>query len=363
MKERIGIIGGGVVGLAIAWQCARAGMDVTLYDRGNIGEGTSSVAAGMLAPEAEVNFGEEALMKLGQKSLSMYPDFLAELEEDLGDAPQLDRCGTVLVGKDRDDSEHLRRLYEFRRELGLQVEWWGGSFAREKLDLLSPRIGSAVWLPEDAQIENRDLLQGLAKAARSKGGHLREGCEVKGYEKVEGGEGFRLWTEEGEAFFQELVVAAGAWSDRIGEGVPSLHPVKGQILTLGGVEGGGPDRMIRSPRVYIVPKADGTVRVGGTSEEVGFDTMPTAGGVRELLEEAWELLPALQDAPFISVDVGLRPAHTDHRPSVGRNEEGLIHATGHYRHGFLLAPITAYAVREILLEGGLSEPLWGREEG
>ncbi len=364
MKKELGIIGGGVIGLSIAWQCLRAGWAVTVLERDKVGEGTSAVAAGMLAPEAEVDFGEERVMKLGQRSLSLYPEFLGELREDVPNVPALDTCGTVLVGKDRDDAERLKQLYEFRKELGLDVEWWGGSHARDRFELLSPRVSAAIWLPDDAQIENRSLLDALKRAIEAKGGNLKEESEVKAYGKGNDG---KWWvrSEKGDEHFQELLLAAGAWSgfQREGKkGPPLLHPVKGQILTLGPFGGGGLDRMIRSPRVYLVPKTDGTVRVGGTSEELGFDLTPTAGGVRELLEEAWELVPAVQDAPFLSVDVGLRPSHRDHRPAIGRDEAGLLYATGHYRHGFLFAPVTAYAVRDLLEEGAIREPLLKEEE-
>lgn len=354
------IIGGGIIGLSAGWQCLRAGMSVTLFEKDRVGEGTSSVAAGMLAPEAEVDFGEEALMKLGRKSLSLYPSFLEALKEDAANVPEKDPCGTVLVGKDRDDAEQLRRLFEFRKELGLNVEWWGGSYAREQLDILSPRISSAIWLPDDAQIENRRLLKVLEEAFLARGGALKEGSEVEAIEKDEGG--YQLRTGEGVFRSDEVLLCAGASSGRIkgvGADLPGLHPVKGQILTLGPIPGGGLDRMVRSPRVYLVPKADGSIRVGGTSEEMGFDLTPTAGGVRELLEEAWELVPAVQDAAFHGVDVGSRPAHKDHQPSIGRDGEGILHATGHYRHGFLLAPLTAYAIRNILVEGRSKEPLLG----
>lgn len=341
-----------MVGLSIAWQLLRSGRKVTLLERDRVGEGTSHVAAGMLAPEAEVNFGEEELMKLGQRSLELYPDFLSSLKEDSKEAPPLDPCGTVMVGKDRDDAEHLQRIFRFRKELGLNVEWWGGTEAREQLDLLSPNISSATHLPEDAQIDNRQLIRALKEATLGRGGNIREGSEVESIERKE--EGWSVRGSGGELRFDELVLAAGAWSGSIqgaGSSDRDLYPVKGEILTLGRIEGVELDRMIRSPRVYIVPKSDGTIRVGGTSEERGYELTPTAGGVRELLEEAWELLPAIQDAPFHGVDVGLRPTHPDHFPWIGKDGAGLIHATGHYRHGILLAPISAYAVREILDKG------------
>lgn len=347
--KRVGIIGGGVIGLSIAWQLLRAGASVTLYEKGRAGEGTSRVAAGMLAPEAEVTFGEEELMKLGQKSLALYDSFIEELKEDAVNTPELDRCGTILVGKDRDDAEHLKRIFEFRKELGLDVEWWGGVRAREELELLSPRVSSAIKLPQDAQIDNRKLLQALLEAIEKKGGTVREGTEVKG----SGRNGEELWLQTGEGThaFDELVLAAGAWSGGVDQQESSLHPIKGQILTLGELEGGDLNCMVRSPRVYLVPKADGSIRVGGTSEEMGFDTSPTAGAVLDLLEEAWEVLPAVHEAPFQEVEAGLRPAHRDHLPRIGRGRDGIIRATGHYRHGILLAPLTAYSVRGLLDEG------------
>ncbi|MFB6257398.1 MAG: glycine oxidase ThiO [Flavobacteriales bacterium] len=364
-EREIGIIGGGIIGLSIAWQCARAGMQVTLLEKENVGVGTSSVAAGMLAPEAEVDFGEEALMKLSRRSLGLYPSFLEELKEDaLEFVPELDPCGTILVGKDRDDVERLNRLYRFRQELGLRVEWWGGDLAREHCELLSPRVNSAIWLPEDAQIDNRRLLQALKEGAQKQGAVLKEACEVKAYEKDPDGALFRVHTDNATASFDDLVLCAGAWSEGIeGQGgYSSLHPVKGQILTLGRIEGSGLGAMIRSPRAYLVPKADGSLRVGGTSEETGFDLTATAGGVRELLEEAWELVPAVQDAPFHSVEVGLRPAHRDHRPFIGRRGNGALQATGHYRHGFLLAPLTAYSVRDALKGADIPAPFQGMDK-
>ena len=361
--KHIGIVGSGIIGLSAGWQLVRQGLAVTLFERDRAGQAASWVASGMLAPYAEVGFEEVDLMELGQYSLSQYPRFLDELHEDAGFAPKLDRCGTLFAGLDRDDTEYLRRLHAFRSELGLQAELLTGSAARECEPLLSPRVTSALWLPDDAQVDNRSLIRALRQAFLNRGGVLHEQTRVQALDIAQG-RVRGLDVTEDRYPFEAVVVAAGCWLHDLG-GIPVTHrppirPVKGQILTLRKTEAFGVRSIVRTPRVYLAAKADGRIRVGATSEEQGFDTRPTAGGVKELLEEAWDVVPAIYDLPLEEVLAGLRPASRDHAPVIGKSGlDGLYYATGHYRHGILLAPITAYGLAEEIIHGRV-DPLLER---
>ncbi|GIV60891.1 glycine oxidase ThiO [Rhodocaloribacter litoris] len=356
---RIGIVGGGIIGLALGWRLRREGLEVVVFERDRAGARTSYVGAGMLAPYAEVGFEELPLMRLGEQSLNLFPAFLDRLAEDAGRVPRLDRCGTLMVGVDRDDTEHLRRLYDFRRELGLPVEMITGTEAREREPLLAPRVVSAIWLPDDAQIDNRLLVAALREAFLRRGGRLLEGTAVQRV-LVEGDRVRGVQTAAETHPLDAVVVAAGCWSGQV-PGLPEalrppVRPVKGQILTLGVDPACRLTRMIRSPRVYLVPKEEGTIRLGATTEEKGFDTEPTAGAVKELLEDAWEVVPCIYDLPVREVLAGLRPASRDHAPIIGQaGLEGLYYATGHYRNGILLTPVTVENLAAEIVFGTIPE--------
>ncbi len=354
-KSNFGIVGGGIIGLSIGWQLARRNIDVTIYERGEVGRETSWVAAGMLAPFAEVGFEEIDLMRLGQESLQRYPEFLSQLEEDADDVPVFDRCGTLLAGVDRDDMEILRRLYQFRDRIQLRVEFMTGTDAREFEPLLAPGTTAGVWLPDDAQINQRKLIDALKAAYLNRGGTLLEQTEVKAV-RLENGAARYVITEDDEQHFHDaLCLAAGCWINQI-EGIPEsaripLRPVKGQILSVHKTRECDLQRMVRTPRVYLVPKKEGPIVIGATSEEQGFDTHPTAGGVKDLLDEAWDIIPSIYDLPLKVTTAGLRPAARDNAPVIGRSSvEGLYYATGHYRSGILYTPITAFGIVHELME-------------
>lgn len=349
------IIGAGVIGLSIGWQLLRRGAGVTLLEKDHAGGGASRVAAGMLAPHAEVGFEEVELLKFGEYSLQLYPQFISEVKSDSGIDPDFTQCGTQLVGTDRDDAEYLRRLYDFRKELDLRAEWTGGMAAREREPLLAPRITSGVWLPNDGQVNNRLLLSALQTGFQQLGGDLRENTEVSEIE-IRSGNDFVVHTGNSTLPARSLVVATGCrMPDFKGlpEGeLPPVRPVKGQILSLRKNREISFKTIIRTPRVYLVPKSDGLIRVGATSEEMGYDTEPTAGGLKELLNEAWETVPAIYELEIDEFIAGLRPATPDHAPAIGKSGvPGLSFATGHYRHGILLAPVTAYELVKELLDG------------
>lgn len=357
------IIGGGIVGLAVGWQLARRNQPVEIFERNRAGRAASWVAAGMLAPQTEVGFEEIDLLQLGQESLRLYPDFLMELEEDSGMRIPLDRCGTLMIGLDRDDAERLRRLYNFRKQLQLPVEWLSGTEARELEPFLSPKTIAAIWIPNDAQVDNRALVEALIIAFQKRGGVLHEHRPVTAV-RIENNEVLEIQTANGEpdAHHCGVVLSAGCWSKTI-EGIPEaiappVRPVKGQILTLRMNEACKLSRIVHAPDAYLVPKGDGRLIVGASSEEMGFDLSPTAGPIMKLLERAWEAVPSVYELPIEEIQVGLRPGSRDHAPIIGETEvRGLYYATGHYRHGILLAPITAYGLSDLILKGTCSELL------
>lgn len=361
--EHIVIVGGGVIGLSVGWQLLRKGIAVSLLERGEVGRRASYAAAGMLAPYAEVGFEEVELMKLGQRSLQLYPQFLDQLAEDADEVPTLDRCGTLMAGIDRDDTEHLRRLYDFREELALPVELMTGTAAREREPHLSPKVVSALWLSQDAQVDNRMLIKALKQAFQQRGGELYEHTEVEEMKRRD--DSLYIGCQGLESLQADAaVVAAGSWSGKI-TGMPNrystlMRPVKGQILTLRKTQDCNISCMVRSPRTYLVPKENGTIRLGATSEEKGYETDITAGGLKYLLEYGWEIVPSIYDLPVEESVAGLRPAAKDNFPVIGETEvPGIYIAGGHYRHGILLTPVTAFGMAEMITKGTRPEGLEG----
>jgi glycine oxidase len=237
----------------------------------------------------------------------------------------------------------------------LPVEWITGSQARELEPLLSPKCTNAIWVPEDGQIDNRKLMDTLLDAFHKHGGKLHEIANVHEI-KIENNRIVSIIVNDKEVKTSTLIVAAGAWSKQI-EGLPEnvlppVRPVKGQILSLRMNPDFQINHAIRAPDVYLVPKKDGRLIVGASNEEMGFDTNPTAGEIFRLLERGWETVPAIYDLPIEEIQVGLRPGSRDHEPIIGDSGiEGLYFATGHYRNGILLAPVTAFELSDWIITG------------
>ena len=352
------VVGGGVVGLALAWCARRRGLSVLVVERDRTGSGASGVAAGMLAPVTEADFGEERAIALNLAGLERWPAFAAELAERSGVDIGHRRSGALLVAADRDDAEAMRRLAGLQRSLGLEARWLSGRESRRLEPGLSPRVPGAIEAPAEGQVDPAAVVAGLGAALLAEGGDLREGTAVERLELAPGGarvEGV-VFGDGASVGAEQVVLAAGAWSGELGGlppgEAPPIRPVKGQILALC-VAGREPlaDRLIRTPRCYVVSRADGGVVIGATTEERGFDLRVTAGGVHRLLEAAREVLPDVDELEFVSARAGLRPGTPDNAPIVGRGEvDGLIWATGHGRNGVLLAPLTAEAVTALLCE-------------
>jgi glycine oxidase len=373
------VVGGGVIGLAIAWRAALAGMTVTVVDEAP-GRGASWAAAGMLAPVTEVHYGERPLLDLALAAAARWPTFAAEVEEASGLPVGYRPGGTLAVARDADDNAALEDLYQFQVRCGLQVERLRGRECRQLEPGLAPSIRGGILAAGDHQVDNRALVEALLAACQHAGVRMVtgrvaelavEGDRVTGVVLSGGGPaGHGSSTSagpvpsraEGETLAAGVVVlAAGCWSGGLGglaaEVLPPVRPVKGQLLYLRGpADQPLCSRNVRGLEVYVVPRGDGRVVVGATVEEQGFDTTVTAGAVHDLLRAALELLPDVAELELAETVVGLRPGSPDNAPMLGpAGPDGLVVATGHYRNGILLTPVTADAIAELLATGQVPE--------
>ena len=339
--DGVAIVGGGVIGLAIAWRAAQAGLGaVRVYDpelASPAPKQSSWAAAGMLAPVTEVHYGEEALLSLTLTARERWPSFAEELHAAGGISPGYRTDGTLSVARDGDDLARLDELAMFQAKLGLDVSRLRAREVRRLEPALSPRVRGGFLVTGDRSVDNRALVLGLRAACE------RSGVSLRPY-------AVRDLSELDEP---TVVVAAGAASSRLVPELP-VRPVKGQLLHLRGE----PllTRTLRGIDAYLVPRADGRLVLGATVEERGDDRTVTAGGVYELLRAAYELVPGITELALTETTCGLRPATADNAPLLGRLRSGdprIVMATGHYRNGILLAPLTADIVLEVLIAGRL----------
>ncbi|MGN6662659.1 MAG: glycine oxidase ThiO [Solirubrobacterales bacterium] len=365
-------VGGGVIGLSCAWRAAQRGARVAVLDRGVPGGGATRVAAGMLAPVGELSFGEPELLELTLAAARLYPGFVAELEEATGKDTAYEQVGALHVALDRDESAQLRRVHDLQRSLELEAEWLPPRKCRELEPGLTPAFHGGVFAAGEAAVDPRALSQALVAALAAEGAEVRAGVEaiegifergriagVRTRKRADYGRSHYTYTDWDAEFRADAVVlAAGAWSGAAEwlpqHARPPVRPVKGQVLELRRRGEEPPARhVLASERVYLVPRPDGRLIVGATVEEMGFDAAVTAGGVHELLREAYRLLPDVAEMELVDATAGLRPGTPDNLPIVGRGAiEGLFLATGHYRNGILLAPLAAEALADLLAPAG-----------
>jgi glycine oxidase len=353
------VVGGGVIGLGIAWRAARAGMTVTVVDDAP-GRGASWAAAGMLAPVTELHYGEDELLALNLASAARWPGFAAQVEEASGQPVGYRPGGTLAVARDADDNAALEDLYRFQVRCGLDVQRLRSRECRQLEPGLHPGIRGGVLAAGDHQVDNRALVRALLVACERAGVRLVQGRVAELATRGDRVTGVVL--DNGETLSAGTVVlAAGCWSGGLGglaaEVLPPVRPVKGQLLYLRGpADQPLCSGNVRGLEVYVVPRGDGRVVVGATVEEQGFDTRVTAGAVHDLLRAAMELLPDVAELELVETVVGLRPGSPDNAPMLGpAGPEGLVVATGHYRNGILLTPVTADAVAELLATGQVPE--------
>jgi glycine oxidase len=353
------VVGGGVIGLGIAWRAARAGMTVTVVDDAP-GRGASWAAAGMLAPVTELHYGEDELLALNLASAARWPGFAAQVEEASGQPVGYRPGGTLAVARDADDNAALEDLYRFQVRCGLDVQRLRSRECRQLEPGLHPGIRGGVLAAGDHQVDNRALVRALLVACERAGVRLVQGRVAE--LATQGDRVTGVVLDNGETLSAGTVVlAAGCWSGGLGglaaEALPPVRPVKGQLLYLRGpADQPLCSGNVRGLEVYVVPRGDGRVVVGATVEEQGFDTRVTAGAVHDLLRAAMELLPDVAELELVETVVGLRPGSPDNAPMLGpAGPEGLVVATGHYRNGILLTPVTADAVAELLATGQVPE--------
>ena len=342
------IVGGGVIGTAVAWRAAQAGHAVTVVDP-DPGRAASWAAAGMLAPVTEAHYGEEALLALNLAAAQRWGSFAQELAEASGADPGYRTCGTITVARDLDDAAALAELLAFQQRLGLAATRLTASEVRAREPFLSPRVRGGLSAPDDHQVDNRALVTALLAAAQ-RAGVVFDRREVAAVQCAGDTVTGVILDDGTHAPADAVVLAAGTGTGAIAGlppgVVPPVRPVKGQLLHLRGRADQCPQLgVIRGLDVYVVSRGDGRVVVGATMEERGTDTTVTAGAVLELLRAAWELLPGIAELELAEVAAGLRPATPDNAPVLGPAAvEGLHLATGHFRNGILLAPVTADAV-------------------
>ncbi|MFP4227716.1 MAG: glycine oxidase ThiO [Salinivenus sp.] len=359
MAQTVSIVGGGTIGLATGFELARQGVSVTIFEKEQAGRGTSWQAAGMLAPDTEIGFEELDLYALNRESRRRWAGFAERVETASGRTVDYRTEGTLIVADDRDSAEALRRRYEFQRGQGLSVEWLTGEEAREIEPFLAPGLSAAVYSPGDHQVDNRRLMDALRTAFTSAGGTLYEHTPIDAV--IPDSDRPAVRTEDGERVDADrVIVAAGVWSRDLDgltpDAEPPVRPVKGQMIQLRRKRPFDLQHVVRGPEAYLAPKSSGRLVVGATSEEMGFDTTVTAGGLYELLEGAWEVVPGILDLPVDETWAGLRPASRDHAPLLGPSgAPGIIMATGHYRHGILLTPVTAEEIAQLVRTGETSE--------
>jgi glycine oxidase len=347
----VAIVGGGVIGLSIARELAHRGAgEVALLERGELGAEASWAAGGILAPQVEADRPDD-FFHLACASRDLYPEFAAALREETGIDVELDTAGTLYLGFTFSDEEEMRRRYDWQTGAGLNVEWLTGDDARNLEPNISPRVRCALRFPNDYQIENRRLVQALAAVNRKLGVSLLTNCEVTALrfekKKITG-----IETASGFISAPVVIVAAGAWTSQIIPATVQIDPVRGQMLCFNAPHMAS--HVIYSERGYLVPRRDGRLLAGSTSEHVGFDKSVTEDGVQSIKSMAFEIAPCLKDFELIDSWAGFRPHAEDNFPVLGADEElaGLFYATGHYRNGILLAPITAKLLTDSILHEG-----------
>ena len=347
----VAVIGAGVIGTAVTYELVARGASVTLLDCRGTGLGSTQAAAGMLVPYLE-GFGRP-LLPLATRSLEMYDAFVDRISRDAGIGVGYDRSGSLQVVTADQSIDELKHVATDARAAGLDCELLDAQASREAEPQLTPDVACALLIKSHGFVVPSDLTGALSAAAIKHGARLRVPARVRRVEQrddhvnIEIDNGTRVTADH-------VVIAAGSWSGHLdSEGVPALpiKPIRGQLVELAS-DAPPLKRIVWGPRCYLVPASARSIYVGATVEDAGFDERTTVAGVRDLLDAACDLVPHLWQASFVGARAGLRPATADQMPIIGRSAKmpGVVYATGHYRNGVLLAPLTARAVADLILD-------------
>jgi glycine oxidase len=343
------VAGGGLIGASIAFELAEAGLKVALYDAREPGREASWASAGMISPAPE-NPGMIPFMPMSMASASLYPEFIRKVERLTGKDSGYQKSGALDVILDEDlqkAQEELSTIIALQRGVGLHAEAISGERAREMEPALNEDTQAAIFRADEGSLDARAFTQAVLQGARQRGVDILEGNGVKALKK-DGSHCRGLVLESGEVEAKWTIVAAGCFSARIGgvEPYAPVMPAKGQMVALR-CEGMEITHILWLGHKYLVPRKDGRIIAGSTIEQAGFDRHVTAGGIQTILREAMKMVPALEQARIEETWAGLRPDSPDHLPIIGPTDlGGLLIATGHFRSGILLAPITARLIRE-----------------
>lgn len=345
------IVGGGVIGLSIARELnKRRATGIRVVDRGRIGAEASWAAAGMLAPNAAC-FVEYELFRLCTASNQLYPEFAAELLEETGVDIELDRSGTLSVAFSDEEAVELAAKYEWQRKSGISVESLTLDEVRRLEPAITPSVRAGYLYPDDWQVENRKLVAALRRYCKLNGIELIENTAITEL-VIENGvaRGAKVFGEVYHA--DQVIITAGAWSSKLLPS-PEVKPIRGQMISLAGGGSRILQRVIYSSRGYLVPRADGRILVGATVEDVGYNKEVTPEAITSLKAVAVAIAPSLADLSVTDAWAGLRPFIEGEMPVIGRvpDVENAFVATGHYRNGILLAPITAQLMADKVVTG------------
>jgi glycine oxidase len=355
------IVGGGVIGLSVARTLALRGVQkVVLIERGGLGAESSWAAAGMLAPQAEANCADQ-FFEFSCQSRDMYPAFAAALLEETGLDIELETTGTLYLAFTDHDLAELKRRYEWQSRAGLPVEWLEAETAKLIEPSISREVRAALRFQLDTQVENRRLLNALATSNERLGVSLLTGTTVETL-VINHGRLVGVETSRGVIATERVVVAGGAWSSSLKTLPPMsnlrIEPVRGQMLCFE-AKPQICEHVIYNSRGYLVPRRDGRLLAGSTTEQAGFDKRVTAAGVKSILSAALEISPQVGHLGLTASWAGLRPCAPDKLPVLGAcaEIEGIFYATGHYRNGILLAPITAELIAQAMVDSLVSPML------
>ena len=352
------IIGGGIIGLSIAWRLIGIGKKVVIVDKKNLGKEASWAAAGMLSGRLDLKPCEKKLLPIFKKSNSAWPKFAEELENKSGKNIGYRKEGTLMIACDINEEKKLKNNYNFLKKNNVNISWLSGNKIREMEPYVSNNVISGFFSPEDHHVNNRYTLDALITILKKN----KQNCIFKENTEVEKiildkNQVIGVKTKNETIKTKEIIVCSGAWTNKIKNienKEASIRPVKGQMVCLK-----IPNNIsllkhiLWRENVYLVPRDNSDLIIGATEEEMGFDKSLTVGGIYNLLKIAREVLPAIEDLSVIESWSGLRPTTRDEAPIIGPSKKlkGLIYATGHHRNGILLAPLTSSVIKNYYLNG------------